>query len=112
MEKTAGLAQDSTIFRACDTFSGTLRPGDISSFKGYGSCSFQEESAKGFMDAGRYKLKILAPKGQKGIAMNAKNDGVRLTSNTHEHEFLLPKNQEFIVLEVDHFNREAVILLI
>jgi hypothetical protein len=62
MEKTTGLAQDSTIFRACDTFSGTLRPGDISSFKGYGSCSFQEESAKGFMDSGRYKLKILAPK--------------------------------------------------
>lgn len=114
MEKTTGLAQDSTIFRACDTFSGTLRPGDISSFEGYGSCSFQEESAKGFMDDGRYKLKILAPKGQKGIAMNAKNDGVRLTStsNTHEHEFLLPKNQKFQVLEVDHFKHEATILLI
>ena len=59
-------------------------------------------------------LKILAPEGQKGIAMNAKNDGVRLTatSNTHEHEFLLPKNQKFIVLEVDYFHHEATILLI
>ena len=64
------------------------------------------------MDSGRYKLKILGPKGQKGIAMNAKNDGVRITRHTHEHEFLLPKNQKFQVLEVDHHKHEATILLI
>ncbi len=112
MGKMPGLTQDSTIFRACDTFSGTLRPGDISSFKGYGSCSFQEESAKGFHDDGRYMLKILAPKGQKGVAMNAKNDGVRITHLTHEHEFLLPKNQKFQVLEVDHVEKTATIVLL
>lgn len=110
--KTSGLEQDSIIFRACDTFEGHLRAGDVSSFKGYASCSFQKESAKGFHDDGRYMLKILAPKGQKGIAMNAKNNGQKFTTYSHEHEYLLPRNQEFHVLEVDHLNKTATILLL
>ena len=110
--KTPGLEQDSIIFRACDTFEGHLRAGDVSSFKGYASCSFQKESAKGFHDDGRYMLKILAPKGQKGIAMNAKNNGQKFTTYSHEHEYLLPRNQEFQVLEVDHLNKTATILLL
>ena len=31
---------------------------------------------------------------------------------TKEHEYLLPRNQECIVLEVDHVNKTAKILLI
>lgn len=112
MQRTPALQQDSTIFRACDTFGAYLRKGDIDSFKGYASCSFQMESAEGFDDTGRYMLKILAPKGQKGIAMNAKNNGDKITYFTHEHEFLLPKNQKFQVIEVDHKSKTATILLI
>lgn len=114
MVKSSGLTQDTVIFSGTE-FDGTLRAGDFSSFAEYRSCSYQYDSAESFKigKPERYMVKIYAPEGQKGIAMNAKmSDGNRLGFYSHEHEFLLPRGQEFQVIEVDHFNKEATILLI
>ena len=114
MVKSSGLTQDTVIFSGTE-FDGTLRAGDFSSFTEYRSCSYQYDSAESFKigNPDRYMVKIYAPEGQKGIAMNAKmSDGNRLGFYSHEHEFLLPRDQEFQVIDVDHFNKQATILLI
>ena len=112
MGKSPGLTQDTVIFSGTE-FDGTLRVGDFSSFDVYRSCSYQLDSAESFNYPERYMVKIYAPKGQKGIAMNGNgNNGERLGFYSHEHEFLLPRNQKFQVIEVDHDNKQATIMLI
>ena len=112
MAKSPGLTQDTVIYSGAP-FEGHLRVGDISSFDGYRSCSYQIDSAESFNYPERYMVKIYAPEGQKGIAMNGNgNHGERLGFYSHEHEFLLPKNQKFQVIEVDHEHQQATILLL
>ena len=91
----------------------TLKPGQKGKFKQYISTSFQKRSAEGFSDLDRrYDLTILAPEGQKGVAAN----DARFNAWTREHEWLLPRNQEYIVLETtpprNGFPGKATILLI
>lgn len=56
----------------------------------------------------RYLVTILANENTKGLALNGNN----LSTIQAEHEFLLARNQEFIVLEVDDINKTATVLLI
>ena len=105
MVKSPGLTQDTVLFSATE-FDDTLRAGDFSSFAEFRSCSYQYESAESFNKPERYMVKIYAPEGQKGIAMNAKrSDGTRIGFYSHEHEFLLPRDQKFQVIEVDHLSK-------
>ncbi|WP_407420685.1 phage minor head protein [Methanobrevibacter sp.] len=111
LEKSPGLIQDTILYRADDCFDVTLAVGDYGNFSGFPSTSFQERGADQFLDEGRYKVKILAPKGTKGIAMNGKHGW---NAKTSEHEFLLQTNQKYIVLDVNHDPkvRTATVLLI
>lgn len=95
IKRVPGLAQDTTLYRACDVFDGSLKPGQKGKFKQYISTTFQKKSADAFSASDRYDLTILAPKGQKGVVAN---DG-RFDVWIREHEWLLPRNQEYIVLE-------------
>ena len=109
--KTHGLTQDTTLLRADDYFDTTLEVGDYGNFSGFPSTSYQERGADQFMNDERYKVTILAPKGTKGIAMNGKHGWNAVGK---EHEYLLPQNQKYLVLEVNHNPkiRTATVLLL
>ncbi|MBR0271708.1 MAG: hypothetical protein IJQ68_06945 [Methanobrevibacter sp.] len=111
IEKSSGLTQDTILYRADDYFDITLDIGDYGNFSGFTSTSFQKRGADQFFDEERYMVKILAPKGTKGIAMNG---GHGWRAKTSEHEYLLPKNSRYIVLDVNHDPkvRTATVLLI
>lgn len=107
MAKTEGLSQKTTLYRYGE-FDADLNNGDVGIWNEVTSTSFQESSAKGFDEEIRYNITILADKGQKGIAANDS----RFSSFTHEHEFTLPRRQKYEVIDVDHKNRTATVLLI
>lgn len=109
IDKSPGLVKGTKLFRY-GYFDINLNPGDKYTFKDFSSTSYQLRSAEGFNDVERYKLEILAPEGTKGIAMNDKTNFPGTW--TKEHEYLLPRNQECIVLDVNHINQTAKILLI
>ena len=107
MDRSHGLTQKTTLYSARD-WDVNLRPGDVGIWKRYTSTSYSKDSAEGFMTSERYLVKILADEGQKGLAANDE----RFASFKHEHEFTLPRNQEYIVLDVNHETRTATIKLI
>jgi len=108
IDKSPGLAVDSTFYRYGDFPSG-MKVGDTSKFKGYTSTSYQEATAERFKEGydhdstGRYKITIKAPAGTKGVLLNDTFEGVK------EHEYLLSRNQRYMVLEVNDTTREVVI---
>ena len=107
MAKTEGLSQKTTLYRYGE-FDADLNNGDVGIWNEVTSTSFQESSAKGFDEGIRYNITILADEGQKGIAANDS----RFSSFAHEHEFTLPRRQKYEVIDVDHKNRTATVLLI
>ena len=107
MDRSHGLTQKTTLYSARE-WDVNLTPGDVGIWKRYTSTSYSKDSAEGFMTSERYLVKILADEGQKGLAAN--DD--RFASFKREHEFTLPRNQEYIVLDVNHETRTATIKLI
>lgn len=108
IDRSPPLDIDTTFYRYGDFPSG-LRVGDTGKFKGYTSTTYQEKTAERFKDgydhdsSGRYKITIKAPKGTKGVLLNDTFEGVK------EHEFLLGRNQKYMVLEVNDDTHEVVI---
>lgn len=97
--------QEDTILWMGREFDETLEVGDKSSYDGFCSSSFQERIADNHSGYGeKYKVKIKAPKGTKGVCI--------AYAEEEEHEFLLGRNQRFIVEEIDTVNKTATIRLI
>ncbi|WP_297981539.1 phage minor head protein [uncultured Methanobrevibacter sp.] len=109
MEKSGGLTQDTVLWsgREEEIFLD-LEPGSIAQWKHPVSTSYKKSVGDNFQYDDRYLVKILAPKGTKGIAAN----DPRLAGLTREHEFTLPRNQKFMVKEIDHTKKYVTILLI
>ena len=97
--------QEDTILWMGREFDETLKPLEVSSYEGFCSSSFQERIADNHSGYGeKYKIKIKAPKGTKGVCVTYAEE--------EEHEFLLGRNQKFMVEKVDTVNKTATIRLI
>ena len=92
IEDSPGLTQDTKFYRG-----GYIPPnavaGETYEFEGYTSLSYLEDSA--FNQ--EYKIEVYVKKGQKGVVMERE-----LTEHPGEHEYLLPRNQKYTIIEVDH----------
>ena len=108
IDRSPPMDTDVTLFRYGHFPSG-MKVGDTGKFKGYTSTSFQEETAERFKNgfdhdsSGRYKITIRTPKGTKGVLLNDTFETMK------EHEFLLGRNQKFMVLSVNDETREVEI---
>ena len=91
-------------------FDKTLNVGDTGIFKGYTSTSYQYEAAESYKYSSKdnYYIQILADENIKGFA---KNDPRTIGDWDSEHEFILGRNQGYKVVDVDHENKIAIILL-
>lgn len=96
-----------------------LEKGEVGSWKGYVSTSFDEEQ---IMVSGRkkdYKVKILAMEGVKGVCGNGKtkytnkqNDGFNtLSLHSNENEYLLGRNTKYLMIDKNTETREATVLV-
>lgn len=104
--KSPRLQQDTVLYRGGRWVSG-LKAGDKGEFSSFSSTSYQESIAKGFGGGDRYKIKIYAPKGTKGVLVNDDFD-----NEYHQHEWLLDKGQKYVVLSQNDETHEVEILLL
>lgn len=108
IEKSPPLTQDTTFYRY-GFFPKGMKIGDTGKFKGYTSTTYQEETAEKFKEGyyggeqDRYKIVIRAPKGTKGVLLNQQFEAIT------EHEFLLGRNQKYIILNVNDETHEVEI---
>ena len=114
IEKSPPLQEDSILYRYGSLPEG-IQVGDHSKMEGYMSTSFNEYVAFDNIPNGgtwkmshdkRYRMRIYAPKGTKGVVPC--ND---LECMDWQSEFLIGRNQKFIVLNMDEESRTADILL-
>lgn len=106
IKKSPGLTQNTVLYR-CGHWDTSLKKGDIGSFKGYSSTTYDSSVQDIFEKGNRYKIKIYADKGSKGIRLNSQFDAYE-----SEKEWLLPRNQKFEVLKVDDVKQTVEIRLI
>ena len=113
IDKSTGLEQDTTLYMGAELINIHLKPGDHSRLKGYTSTSFQEKIADNFIKRhhkdNRFKFIIRAPKGTKGLCANAET--FKDVSFHDEHEYLLPRNIGYTVLDIDYENNVIEIQL-
>lgn len=108
IKKSPPLVMDTTLYRYGDFPSG-LKVGDTGKFKGYTSTTYQEKTSEKFKkgydgkEEGRYKITIRSPAGTKGVLLNDTFEAIK------EHEWLLPRNQKWMVLSVNDETREVEI---
>lgn len=111
ISKTPPLATDTILYRYGALPEGLI-VGDVSRFKGFTSTSYQEGTVEKFKNGyygdlkDRYKLKIYAPKGSKGVLVNDTFEAMK------EHEWLLPRNQRYYVVSINNDTMEAELLLL
>lgn len=115
MEDSPGLIEDTILYRGGAYWNIHWNPGDhIKGFKGYQSTTFQESVAKEYN--AEYKeqtgergmlLRIHTPKGTKGICGNDKN----LNNSFIEHEYVLPRNVGYTIVNIDYKKMIADIVL-
>lgn len=111
------LTENSVFWRKSDAkLFEKLKEGDIDSFKGYSSTTMVEdymEDAYGhFSD--RYSVRIIAPEGTEALQINniGKLYGDELWKDNFEWEYLLKRDQQFQVLDIDKDSRTATIQLL
>ena len=109
IEKTY-LIKDTKLYRSGE-MDITLREGDFGIWNGFTSTSYQKRPTENFVGPERYAIEIYAPKGFKGLSLN---DFFNFSNHDYiqEYEILLPQNQKFQVIEIDHFNKKAKVLLV
>ncbi len=110
ISKSRGLTQDTTLF-----YGGILDPsiivGSDIKFKNYLSTTYQESVAVNYVKSKNHMIgcvyKLLLPKGYKGLCANAEyytDSGEqkysRMTKYAKEHEYVLPKNSKFKVVDI------------
>lgn len=111
IEMSPPLSDDSVLYRYGALPDGIV-VGDVDRFKGFTSTSYQEGTVEKFKNGyygdlkDRYKLKIYAPAGSKGVLVNDTFEAIK------EHEWLLPRNQRYYVVSIDEKNMEAELLLL
>ena len=110
LNNTEGLIQNTKLFAGM-IFDESIGVGKSGMLKGYQATSYFEKSAKKFLQEDRWLVEIYCKQGQKGFAMNGLN-GKGFTKYPEEHEYLLPRNQKYIVISKDTKNQRAKILLI
>lgn len=111
IETSPGLNQHTKLYSGM-ILDESLEVGETGVLKGYQGTSFFEEGATPFARAeDRWLVEVYGKQGQKGICMNGKN-GNGFTDYPHEHEYLLPRNQKYIIIEKNDANHTAKILLI
>ncbi len=109
MNSSDGLLENATLYRGGRLEDIHLRVGDHSKFKRYTSTSFRRDVGESFVDKRNDFLYIIrSPKGTKGICANAESLENKWIE---EHEYLLPRNQGFTVLDIDYANNTIEILL-
>lgn len=114
IEKSPPLQENTTLYRIGD-FPLDMVEGERGEWKSYTSTSFNSYVAKnglkkyaGFNPGDdRYQIKIYAPKGTKGI-VPCDNTGCQ----DWQSEFTLGRNQKYVVLNVNHVDKTAEVLLI
>lgn len=118
-DKSPTLAQNTVLYRWGRLPLGTngeiIGEGGHGRFKGFIGACFGEEHLDGILDQltqwgnsnTRYKLKIYAPEGTKGVTMTHECGA----ENPYQNEFLLDKGQRFIILSRNDKTKEASILL-
>ena len=109
MKKSPGLTQNTKLIRY-GRFPTGKQAGDKGIFKSFTSTSYVDEGAEGFRKHNNYRIEILAPKGQKGIALGSSKQYGH--GNGSEHEFLLPRNQKYRIINVNDEARIVKVLLI
>lgn len=110
IDKTGGLLQDTVLYHG-GWWDIHLKEGDTFKMKNYLSASFQKLVGEKFRSYGDDYMNfvIYAPKGTKGICGNVEE--FDFYSYWYEHEYLLPRNQKFKVLNIDYDNMVAEVLL-
>ena len=117
INSTSGLREDTILFRGEKYVDlSRFKEGEINSFDGFISSSFDMKVAKNFaktegyfgMEENPYVIKIKAKKGTKGIAINGKELG----EYTNQREWLLNHGQKYITKNIDYKNRMIEIELI
>lgn len=113
-EKSPPLQQNTVLYRY-GRIPNDVIEGGHGTFKGFIGACYGEGSLDGITDqltqwadpTTRYKLKIYAPKGTKGVAITHECGA----ENPYQNEFLIDKGQKFIVLSRNDETKEAEILL-
>ena len=111
IDKSPRLTQDTILYRYGE-IPLDISEGGVGKWKGYTSTTYQEATADRFKNGydydqpDRYKLKIYASEGTKGVLCNQQFEAIV------EHEWLLPRNQRYQVLSVNHETKEAEIVLL
>lgn len=108
IKNSPGLSQD-TVLYAAKEWNINLNPGDVGECNVFMSTSFRKSGAEGFKDSNRYLIEIYAKEGQKGLAVG---NGSGFSGVIQEHEFLLPREQQFKVISVDHNTQTVKIMLL
>lgn len=109
--RSPGLNQHTKLYSGM-IIDESLEVGETGVLKGFQAISFFEEGAEPFAEADdRWLVEVYAKKGQKGIAMNAPQ-GNGFTTYPEEHEYLLPRNQKYVIIEKNEADHTAKILLI
>lgn len=121
INKSKGLVEPTVMFHG-GYFDVHKIVGDTIKFKGYTSASYQESVASNYKNnksndlMGSCMYKILLPKGYKGLCGNARyftenNDESKsnyLTVYQKEHEYLLPKNAEFKIVDIEQYSTGVI----
>ena len=111
IENSPGLNQHTKLYAGM-ILDESLEVGETGVLKGYQATSFFKEGAEPFFRAqDRWLVEVHAKEGHKGVCMNAKN-GNGFTEYPHEHEYLLPRNQKYVIIEKNVETHTAKILLI
>ena len=97
IDKSPRLQQDTILYHS-GAFNGSLEVGDYGALKGFTSTSFNKNFTDKWSEENNspYQLKIYAPKGTKGIAIDGVAENIIL-----QNEFTLDKNQKYVVVGKD-----------
>lgn len=109
MNRSPPLVQDTLLYRI-GHWDIHLKPGDHGKWKGYTSTTYQEKVTDAYKEDHNdaMKMVILAPKGTKGIT--GYNPPI-FQNDIGEHEYTLPRNTKYTVLDVDYDTMTATIIL-
>ena len=112
IDKSPRLKQDTVLYRYGHFEEGGT-PNQHGVLKGFSSATYNEYVASDSIrkypfakSENRYMMKIYAPKGTKGVVLDN-----NLTGRDFQSEFLIGRNQRYIILNQDDSNKTVEILL-